>query len=149
MKPDVDTVMQGFLGTLLTDIAPHLNAEYSTGNVGIMGLMLFMASEEYDRAADMRVAENNELRALFTHAAGVVEDAALREKLTAASATEDTSLRVRALNEGNAALAGLLVELQEHVEASKAPWAAGLEARIWDWLVASTERRKLPLPSFG
>lgn len=149
MKPDVDIVMQGFLGTLLMDIAPHLNAEYSVGNVSIMGLMLFMASEEYDRAADIRVSENNEMRALFAHAAGIVEDAGLKAKLAAAAATEDTSFRVRALNEGNAALAGLLIELQEHVETSKASWAAGLDARIWDWLVASTERRKLPLPSFG
>lgn len=149
MKPDVDIVMQGFLGTLLMDIAPHLNAEYSVGNVSIMGLMLFMASEEYDRAADIRVAENDEMRALFAHAATLIEDKALKAKLAAAAATTDSSLRIRSLNEGNAALAGLLVELQTHVEASSAPWAAGLEARIWDYLVTSTERRKLPLPSFG
>lgn len=149
MKPDLDIVMQGFLGTLLMDVAPHLNAEYSVGNVSIMGLMLFMAAEEHDRAAEIRVAENGEMRALFVHAATLVEEAALKAKLAAAASGKDASLRIKALDAGNASLAGLLVELQAHVEASKAPWAAGLEVRIWDYLLASTERRKLPFPSLG
>lgn len=149
MKPEVGTVMQGFFGTLLGDIAPHLNAEYSMGNVGIMGMMMFMTAEEYDRAADIRAAENAEMRSLFSHAAALVADGALKAKLAAAASEKDGSLRVTALNVRNAALAGLLIELQAHVETSDASWAPNLEARIWDYLVAATERRKLPLPSFG
>jgi len=149
MKPDVDQVMQGFFGTLLMDVAPHLNAEYSMGNVGIMGMMMFMTAEEHDRAAEIRVAENTEMRALFGEAARAVEDATLKTKLTDAAAGRDTSLRVKALDAANAVLSGLLVELQAHVEASTAPWAGPLEARIWGYLVAATERRKLPFPSLG
>ena len=149
MKPDVDLVLQGFFGTLLMDVAPHLNAEYSMGNVGIMGMMMFMTAEEHDRAAEIRVAENTEMRALFAAAAQPVEDAALKAKLADAAASGDVSLRIKALDLANAALTGLLVALQTYVEASKAPWAGPLEARIWDYLVDATERRKLPFPSLG
>ncbi|WP_339831749.1 hypothetical protein [uncultured Parvibaculum sp.] len=149
MKPDVDLVLQGFFGTLLMDVAPHLNAEYSMGNVGIMGMMMFMTAEEHDRAAEIRVAENTEIRALFGEAARVVEDTGLKTRLGEAAASCDASLRIKALDQSNAALSGLLVELQAHVETSKAAWAGPLEARIWDYLVAATERRKLPFPSLG
>lgn len=149
MKPDVGIVMQGFFGTLIGDVAPHLSAEYSMGHVGIMGLMLHMTAEVHDRAADIRLAENREMRALFGHAAALVEDGALKAKLTRAAEGRDVSFRISALEENNAALAALLIELQAHVEGSDAPWAAGLEARIWDHLVATMERRELPFPSFG
>ena len=149
MKPDVGTVMQGFFGTMLGEIAPHLNAEYSMGNIGIMSMMMFMTAEEYDRAADIRATENREMRSLFSHAATLVTDNALKAKLSAAAAEKETSLRIQALNARNASLSTLLIELQAHAEASDASWARNLEARIWDYLVAAVERRKLPLPSFG
>ncbi|WP_421865258.1 hypothetical protein [Parvibaculum sp.] len=149
MKPDVNVVMQGFFGTMLGEIAPHLNAEYSMGNIGVMSMMMFMTAEEYDRAADIRATENKEMRSLFSHASTMVADNALKAKLAAASAEKEGSLRITALNARNASLCSLLIELQSHVEESDAPWARSLEARIWDYLVAATERRKLPLPSFG
>ncbi|MEX0839024.1 MAG: hypothetical protein WD034_05765 [Parvibaculum sp.] len=149
MKPDVDLVMQGFFGTLLMDVAPHLNAEYSMGNVGIMGMMMFMTAEEHDRAAEIRVAENTEMRALFAEAARVVEDTGLKTRLGEAAISRDASLRIKALDAANAVLSDVLIELQAYVEASKAPWAGPLEVRIWDYLVAATERRKLPFPSLG
>lgn len=149
MKPDVGTVMQGFFTTMLGEIAPHLNAEYSMGNIGIMSMMMFMTAEEYDRAADIRATENREMRSLFSHAATLISDKTLKTKLTRAAAEKDMSLRVKALNASNAGLCNLLIELQAHAEASDAPWARSLEARIWDYLVAATDRRKLPLPSLG
>ena len=149
MKPDVGIVMQGFFGTLIGDVAPHLSAEYSMGHVGIMGLMLHMTGELHDRAADLCLAENTEMRALFGHAASLVEDEALKQRLASAAASTDASLRISVLEANNAELAALLIDLQTHVEASDAPWAAGLEAHIWEHLVATMERRELPFPSFG
>lgn len=149
MKPDVGIVMQGFFGTLIGDVAPHLSAEYSMGHVGIMGLMLHMTAEVHDRAADICLAENTEMRSLFSHAAALVEDEALKQRLASAAATQDASLRISVLEENNKELAAVLIDLQVHAEASNASWAAGLEARIWDYLVATTVRRELPFPSLG
>lgn len=149
MKPDVPVVMRGLFGTMLMEIAPNLTAEYSAGSIGIMSMMIFMTAEEYDRAAEIRAAENAEMRALFAGASGLVEDAALKAKLAEAAKGKDGSLRISALDAENAALATLLIEIQAHVEESMAPWAAGLEARIWDYLVTAADRRKLPFPSLG
>lgn len=149
MKPDVPVVMRSLFGTMLMEVAPHLNAEYSAGSVGIMSMMLFMTAEEYDRAAEIRVAENAEMRALFAEAATLIEDAGLKTKLAEAAKGRDASLRISALDAENSALAALLIELQVHVEESDGPHAAGLEARIWDYLVAAADRRKLAFPSLG
>ena len=149
MKPDVPVVMRGLFGTMLMEIAPNLTAEYSAGSVGIMSMMIFMTADEYDRAADIRAAENAEMRALFAEAAGLVADAGLKAKLAEAAEGKDASLRISALDKENAALASLLIELQAHVEESVATWAAGIEARIWDYIVAAADRRKLTFPSLG
>ncbi|MFN4354916.1 hypothetical protein [Parvibaculum sp.] len=149
MKPDVPVVMRGLFGTMLMEIAPNLTAEYSAGSIGIMSMMIFMTADEYDRAADIRAAENAEMRALFAEAAGLVADAALKAKLSEAAKGRDASLRVSALDRDNSVLAGLLIELQAHAEESTALWSAGLEARIWDYLVAAADRRKLNFPSLG
>lgn len=149
MKPEVDVVLGGFLGTLLTEIAPQLGGEYSLGSVGIIAMTIGMAAQEFDRAADIRIAENREMRALFAEAAPLVEDSGLRARLSQAAASSDTSFRVSALNAANDALAALLIELQAAVEESQAGWARGFEAKLWNYLVAAAERRKVVLPTFG
>ncbi len=149
MKPDVGLVLRGFFGTLLMDVAPHLNAEYSVGHASIMGLSLFVAADEFDRAAEIRVRENEEMRVLFAEAAKTVADKGLAARLLDASAGKDTSLRVSALDAANAALSALLIELQTAIENAKGAAAAVLDDRIWTYLVGAAERRKFTLPSFG
>jgi hypothetical protein len=149
MKPEIPVVMQGHVGTLFGDILPHLNAEYSMGNTSLMAMSLFMVAEEFDRAADIRVAENAEMRALFAEAGRLIDDASLAARLTEASKGKDASLRITALNASNDALKALLIELQTLVEESKAPWAPALEEKIWDYIIAAAERRKLTFPSLG
>jgi hypothetical protein len=146
MKPEVDLVMQGLAFTLLTEVIPDLHAEYSLGDVAVIAASMLVAAQEYDRAADIRAAENAEMRALFAEAAGMVEDAGLRARLREASETRDGSLRVSSLNETNDRLKALLIELQAHAEQSRANWAPALEKRIWAHLVEAVGRRTLPLP---
>lgn len=149
MKPEVDLVMQGLALTLLTEVIPDLHAEYSLGDAAVMCAMMLAAAQEYDRAADIRAKENAEMRTLFAEAAGMVDDAGLRNRLKEASETRDGSLRVSSLNEANDRLKALLIELQAHVEESQAGWASLLEKRIWAHLVEAAGRRKLPSPVFG
>jgi hypothetical protein len=149
MKPEVDLVMQGLAFTLLTEVIPDLHTEYSLGDAAVIAAAMLAAAQEYDRAADIRAAENAEMRALFAEAARMVEDTGLRARLTEASGTCDASLRVSSLNEANDRLKALLIELQAHVEESRAGWAPALEKRIWDHLVEAVGRRRLPLPVLG
>ena len=147
MKPVVDNVLQGCFATLLTEVAPHLGAEYSVGDVSVMGLMLFMSAEEYDRAAEVRTEDNAEMRSIFAEAASQIEDADLRSRLSEASDARDTSLRISALDKTNDKLKALLIDLQAWLEEQGGDWAAHIERRIWRHLKDSAERRKLPYPT--
>ena len=151
MKPDVPVVMDGFLGALATEIAPNLNGEYSAGNASVMGLSLFFAGQEFERAAEIRVRENAEMRSLFAdaQAGDVVSDDGLRARLRDASKGTDESLAISALDQSNAELKTLLIDLQVALEASSTVVAAALEIKAWDHLVQSAERRKLVLPEMG
>ena len=138
MKPDVDQVMQGFFGTLLMDVAPHLNAEYSMGNVGIMGMMMFMTAEEHDRAAEIRAAENAEMRTL-REAAG---SSRTRPQEKLAEAAGRATLGINALDRK----CGLVADrAANHVEAAMLVGSA--EAHLG--LYRGGDRRKLPFPSLG
>lgn len=149
MKPDVDVVMQGFLGTLFSDIAPHLTAEYAVGHVSLMAMMLFMTAHEHEVAAENGVADIRDMRALFADAVTLVEAGSLKDRLQAAAGAGELSLRLSALRAEADKLKALLIELHEHVENSKAPWARTLEARILVLLSASAQRHKLAMLSLG
>ncbi|PRZ44299.1 hypothetical protein CLV47_101425 [Antricoccus suffuscus] len=148
MKPDVPVVMGGFLAALATEIAPNLGGEYSAGNASTMGLALFFAGQEFERAAEIRVRENTEMRELFAdaQASDVVADEALRARLREASKGTDESLAISALDQSNAELKTLLIDMQVALEASTTTSAAQLEDKVWNHLVGSAERRKLVLP---
>jgi hypothetical protein len=111
-------------------------------------MLLLSIREEFDRAAARRVEENGAMRALFADATAAVRDTALRERLAAAAASEDASLRVPELEASNRALRTLLIELHAHVESLTGDGARRIEAAIWRELSASTERRKLSLGPF-
>ncbi len=151
MKPDVPVVMGGFLGSLAMDIAPNLNGEYSAGNASTMGLALFFVGQEFERAAEIRVRENGEMRSLFADAQSgeLVSDETLRTRLRQASGGNDESLAISALDATNARLKSLLIELQITLEASTTAAAAALESKVWDHLVRSAEGRRLVLPEMG
>jgi len=146
MIPAVDQVLRGFAGTLLTQIIPDLGEGYASGTLSLMGMVLFMCAAEHDRAADVRHAENGELRALFADAAGHVADAALAQRLRAAAHTADPSLRIGDLDVANDALKRLLIDLHAHVEEQPTNDARTLERRIWTWLTLATDRRRIDLP---
>src|SRR5262249_55716762 len=96
----------------------------------------------YERGADIRHTENEELRAMFGEIAGGVGDAALKAKLAGAANSKDESLRISVLNENNYALRRLLTEAQVYAEDHGAKDA---ERRIWAVLKAMAARRLVSL----
>lgn len=149
MRPEIPNVLNGFTMTLLTEILPNLGAEYSMGNAAVMGQSLAIIANEFERGAEIRFRENEEMRALFAEAARLIDDKALAARLAEAATGRDASLLISALDKMNGELKTLLIELHAFVEASKAPWAAALDAKIWEHLVMAAERRKLVLLSLG
>jgi hypothetical protein len=105
--------------------------------------MMMLAAQEYDRAAEIRAAENADMRALFRASAQAVAEPELRSTLERAAGAAEGSLKVSALNAVNAALRGHLIRLHAYAEENA---LRDLDRQIWTVLKASAERRILKLP---
>ena len=141
MNPEVGTILSLSTQRIAMGIGNE-GAAFAAGTVGLIGMMLNLSAKEYDRAADIRFAENNDIRALFAALAPGVSDAALKHELEAMAAAKDVSLRISSLNESNYALRRLLTRLQIHAEEHGARDA---ERRIWTVLKAMAARRLVQL----
>jgi len=149
MKPDVQTVMLKSFERMMTDIAPHLTAEYAMGSAAVIGLMMFQTATEFERAAEIRVQENTALRGIFKDALDVVSDDTLKARLREASGSVDQSLAISVLDQANDDLTALLIKLQDHIEQTGGAAARQLEAQIWDELARAADARRLPHPMVG
>jgi hypothetical protein len=143
MKPEVDQILNTSAMQLIGGVAPQLSTSYAQSSASLLGFMMMLSAQEYDRAADIRAAENTDLRALFAEIADAVKDHALRTRLEAASNTEDQSLKISALDTANHELRKLLIEAQTHIETLD---ARDIEKKIWSVLRAAADRRVLKMP---
>jgi len=142
MKPEAGDILATAADQLMGQIAPNLNAHYLQASLAVQALLLKFAAHEYERGADIRFAENADMRALFAELAPNIGDAGLRAKLMTASATQDRSLAISALNAANAELRRLLIALQIHMEDTGDRAA---QKRIWDALNTIAARRVVSL----
>lgn len=143
MKPPVAPVA-AFLATRMSqEIAPKLEG-FSAGNAGMIGAMLQMMSEEWDRAASRLVEENAAIRVILRRAAAVLGD----ESLDTAAAGDDADLRISRLDAANDALRRSLTDAHARVEECAGVDARALEAAIWGELRASVARRRFSSANF-
>lgn len=122
MTPDVPSVLAELAQLLLRNAAPGVPDGERANALGLTSMLLALAAEVWDGAADALVRENRALAALLDDTAA------------------ETDFRLSALGAENARLRALLIEA--HIAAETAGDTAR-EAAIWAELVASTERRKL------
>lgn len=147
MKPEADRVLNNSALQLLTQILPLLPAGYAKGTTSLIAVLATMAAQEYERGAEIRANENEDMRALFRDFASLAGDPALQQALTRAAGTRDTSLAISALDVANCELRRLLIALQMHVEEMPGAAAREAERRIWAVLKASAERRLVHVPA--
>jgi hypothetical protein len=141
MKPEVGTVLALTAQKIASGFGEH-GAAFAQGTIGLLATVLAVSAKEYERGADIRVSENNEMRALFEVLAETVTDPALRQELRDAGTTRDASLRISALNENNYALRRLLTRLQIYAEEHG---VNDVQRRIWAVLKAMAQRRLVQL----
>jgi hypothetical protein len=147
MNPEADQVLNTSAMQLLAQILPQLPAGYAQGTTSLIAVLAMMAAQEYERGADIRAAENADMRTLFRNLAPLVEDAGLKSNLTNVAEANDTSLAISALDASNHELRRMLIELQMHVEALPGADAREAEHTIWVVLKASAARRLVRLPA--
>ncbi len=143
MKPEIDVALRAAAGKLLAEIAPAVGDAYARSNVEVLAVLLLVAAEEFDRAAEVRVVENRAMREIFAEAAPSVADVALRGRLEKAAGEQESSLRIGDLNAANDRLRALLIELHALVESRDEDWARRVDRAIWKELRASADRRAI------
>jgi len=147
MRPEADQVLNMSAMQLLTQILPQLPAGYAQGTASLIAVLSMMVAQEYERGADIRAAENADMRALFVEIAHLISDATLNQKLKEAAETNDTSMAISSLDTANYELRRHLIELQMHLEGLLGAAAREAERRIWAVLKASAKRRLVRLPA--
>ncbi|HWA88445.1 MAG TPA: hypothetical protein VG889_00305 [Rhizomicrobium sp.] len=125
MKPEVDDILS-ISAEQLMGLVPHLSASYLQGATAVQSLLIRFAAREYERGADIRVAENADIRAL------------LKEIAPEAALPEDGSLAISALDAVNAELRRLLIAAHDTADAAT-------NKRIWGLLKAMAARRAVSL----
>ena len=146
MSPEGDEILKISAARLATTIVPLLSEVYAQSAIALTNFMLSLVAQEYERGADLRANENNDIREVFAELTPIVTtDNALKAKLAVAARAKDVSLKISALNANNYALRRLLTELHEHVEGLDGAKARAAEKRIWLLLRTMAARRVVTL----
>ena len=143
MKPDVAQVLADLAGRVARNAAPQIPPAQRAGELGLSAMLLGLAAEMWDGAAEILVQENAALRGLLASGARVSQDNARRRWLVELAGSRDGSLRLSALQNANAELRVALIALHAELERRDDAEARSLEADIWRELVAGAERRRL------
>ena len=147
MKPGIDHMMMLMAGTLAEKVMPAIpEADYATGHVRMIALMQVLLAQAVDKAADILLTENATMRALFAEAASAPLGG-LSARLKEAAATSDASARLSVLEEGNAILKVVLIDLHKAVEDDEADWTQQLNRQILSFLKDSADARMLVIPA--
>ena len=125
MKPEASDILN-ISAEQLMGLIPSLSANYQQGAVAVHALLIKFAAREYERGADIRAAENADIRALLEELA---PDMAL---------PEDKSLAISALDAVSAELRRILIDV--HAKAD-----AATNKRIWGLLKQIAARRAVSL----
>lgn len=129
---------------LATGIAPETSSRFAMANTGMIAMLLGAAAVEAQRGIATRMADIDELKALFAtleataDPPGAAGRALFRDRVPVTLNLAD----VEALHgEGLRLLIALHCWAEEH--------DAGLDRLIWDFLARHTERHRIDLPGPG
>ena len=143
MTPAVSQVLADLAGRVARNAAPNIPAADRAGELGLSALLLGLAAEMWDGAAEILAQENADLRALLAAGAKVWGEDTRRRWLDALSQGRDENLRLSALQSANGELKVALIALHAELERRDDPEARALESQIWRALVAASDRRRL------
>ena len=143
MKPSPELVLNHAFAKIAMEMGPALPPGYGQGSATTTGVLLLMVAQEFNRAAAIRKAENDDMRQLFADVAAQMPQS-LSTALRTAASGEDRDLTVSVLDASNTALKRLLIDL--HVAAEVAGDRA-LDHRIVRMMQGWAARRQVVLPA--
>ena len=142
MIPRGGQALQDLAIKLAIAIAPETSSPFAAANTGLVAMLLQCIAQDYDRAADVRLTDIREMKALLTE----LRARAPREShapIDAFQREEPASFRIHDLDALHGRGLDLLIRLHAHVELN-ADEAA--DRRIWAFLSQFAERHAFQLP---
>ena len=146
MTPEIDQFLMSTFQRLMGEIVPRLEGDYLQGTTSTLGMLMMFAATEFGRAAEVRAAENGEIRKLCGRAARVLPEGELKTRCAEAARTKEGALTIQALEASNRSLRRVMIEIQTTAEEADAPWGRSLDRSIWQIMKAAAERRFFYLP---
>lgn len=143
MIPDPARSLSDLALKLATDLAPAMSTEFDAANAGLMSLLLLALAQEQERAVAVRMADIEEMAALFTEAERQHPEAAAAAERAAWCERRPQSLLLSNVDRFHGQGLELLITLQVFAEAED----AALDGAIWDFLTRHSERHRFDLPS--
>ncbi|RME95362.1 MAG: hypothetical protein D6773_18470 [Alphaproteobacteria bacterium] len=141
MRPEADAGLGYIAQRLLTHVAPAVGNDFEVSDVTMIAGLLAAIAQEYDRAAEIRCQDIEEMRGLFIDAAEALGHSELGQRLRKLTARQPESLRIGAINAVHDAFSNALIELHARIEEESADvWAKPLQRRIWQYY-RNTARR--------
>jgi hypothetical protein len=122
-------------------IAPETTSSFAAANTGLMTMLLQCLGQEFERAAQARLDDMNDVKAIFRETHGQVP-AALSPSIEAFLASQPQSLRISDLDAWHGSGMALLIRV--HADAEERGDSA-LEERIWGFLARHVERHAFAL----
>ncbi len=141
MIPRLSEGLADLAGKLASAIAPETSSRYAMANTGMIAMLLSALAVESERAVASRMTDVADLKTLFAgcdrqaHPAG-------RDARAAFLDCSPASLRLSDVDAVHAEGLRLLIDLHAWAEDHD----PALDKRIWDFLLAHTERHRLDPP---
>jgi hypothetical protein len=126
---------------LLVSVAPETQTPYAASTAGMIAMLMQCLAQDFDRAAEVRTQDIDELIALFESLRDVPPET-LTSRIKAFLQGSLTSLRIEHLNARHAQGMELLIELHAWAETHR---AEELDREIWSFLVRHADRHAYQL----
>lgn len=143
MKLRFATMVEGVEHLLREKISPLLEDDFALNDIRMAGSLLALSRLAREDEVALKVEEHGRLRALFTDAAEVIDNAALADRLRSAAVAPLAGLRLSELDAETGRLRSLLVELHADVEVQTGDEARRINRDIWT-LLRDIEAQRAP-----
>jgi hypothetical protein len=119
---------------LFTHVLPEQRSQFGMADVALLGLLFEMVGQDFDRAAQARLEDIREMRAIFAEARRLGLEVDARPE-----ALDLSDVRIARLDEIHALHARALIELHERIEQVG---DAQLDRQVWHYLERHAERHR-------
>ncbi len=142
MIPDTPKAIAFLAQRLFTHVLPESGSAFGAADVALLGLLVQMIGQDFDRAAQARLDDIREMRGIFAEARALGPSADLIARMNEAVALDLSDVRIARLDEVHAAHGRVLIELHACVEAVDSEDASRVDRLVWEHLERHAERHR-------